>query len=187
MKKLAVMFPGIGYTTDRPLLYYASKLAAKYGYESVRLDFRNIKGGKEALKNPEKLKTLLGQGIDTAMAGLSETDFSEYGDIIFISKSYGTVIAAAIAKQQGIPAKQVYLTPIASFAQFVQEGNGTAFFGTADPFADADEIERICKDKGLKWHRVPDANHSLETEDVYTNIEVLKEVLREVEKTIVTE
>ncbi|MBR4760866.1 MAG: hypothetical protein IK078_12075 [Lachnospiraceae bacterium] len=184
MKKLAVMFPGIGYTTDRPLLYYASKLAAKYGYESVRLDFRNIKGGKEALKNPEKLQTLLGQGIDTAMAGLAETDFSEYGDIIFISKSYGTVIAAAIAKQQGIPAKQVYLTPIASFADFVQEGNGIAFFGTADPFANADEIERICKEKGLKWHRVPDANHSLETEDVYRNIEVLKEVLREVEKLI---
>ena len=66
----------------------------------------------------------------------------------------------------------------------MQEGNGIAFFGTADPFANADEIERICKEKGLKWHRVPDANHSLETEDVYRNIEVLKEVLREVEKLI---
>ncbi len=181
------MFPGIGYTTDRPLLYYASKLAAKYGYESVRLDFRNIKGGKEALKNPEKLKTLLGEGIETAMAGLVQTDFSEYEDIIFISKSYGTVIAAAIAGQLAIPAKQVYLTPIASFAQFVKEGEGVAFFGTADPFANADEIEQICREKGISAHRVADANHSLETEDVYRNIEVLADVLREVERRLVIE
>ena len=186
MKKLAVMFPGIGYTTDRPLLYYASKLAAKYGYESVRLDFRSIKGGKEAFSHPETLKTLLGQGIDTAMAGLKGTDFSAYEDIIFISKSYGTVIAAAIARQQNIPAKQLYLTPIPSFAEFVKDGEGTAFFGTSDPFADADEIGQICREKGLKYHRIADANHSLETEDVYRNIEVLKEVLQEVEKMIVT-
>ncbi len=187
MKKLAVMFPGIGYTTDRPLLYYSSKLAAKYGYDSVRLDFRNIKGGKEALKNPEKLKTLLGEGIETAMAGLAQTDFSEYEDIIFISKSYGTVIAAAIAGQQAVPAKQVYLTPIPSFAQFARDGEGVAFFGTADPFANADEIEQICREKGISAHRVADANHSLETEDVYRNIEVLKEVLQEVERKLTAE
>ena len=32
VKKLAVLFPGIGYTTDRPLLYYAGKLAEQNGF-----------------------------------------------------------------------------------------------------------------------------------------------------------
>ena len=31
--KLAVIFPGIGYTADKPLLYYASRLARHYGYQ----------------------------------------------------------------------------------------------------------------------------------------------------------
>ena len=33
MKKLAVFFPGIGYTADRPLLYYSRRTAAELGYE----------------------------------------------------------------------------------------------------------------------------------------------------------
>ena len=33
MKKLAVFFPGIGYTADKPLLYYSRKLAAELDYE----------------------------------------------------------------------------------------------------------------------------------------------------------
>ena len=30
-KKIAVFFPGIGYTCDKPLLYYSAKLAAAKG------------------------------------------------------------------------------------------------------------------------------------------------------------
>ena len=32
-KKLAVFFPGIGYTADKPLLYYSRKIAALHGYD----------------------------------------------------------------------------------------------------------------------------------------------------------
>ena len=31
--KLAVIFPGIGYTADKPLLYYTTRLAKKHGYQ----------------------------------------------------------------------------------------------------------------------------------------------------------
>ena len=30
-KKIAVVFPGVGYHADKPLLYYSRKLAAQYG------------------------------------------------------------------------------------------------------------------------------------------------------------
>ena len=45
--KLAVIFPGIGYHTDKPLLYYGKKLAASYGYEIVKLSYQHF---------PEKVK-----------------------------------------------------------------------------------------------------------------------------------
>ena len=35
MKKLAVLFPGIGYHCDKPLLYYSKKCLSAYGYEII--------------------------------------------------------------------------------------------------------------------------------------------------------
>ena len=52
--KLAVLFPGIGYTCDKPLLYYAEKLALAYGYEVKRVVYGNfpsgVKGDREKMK-----------------------------------------------------------------------------------------------------------------------------------------
>ena len=39
MKKLAVIFPGVGYTCTRPLLYYTAAMAAEHNYEIIRLDY----------------------------------------------------------------------------------------------------------------------------------------------------
>ena len=44
MKKIAIVFPGVGYTKDRPLLYYAGKLAVKRGYEPGTLFTRSVLG-----------------------------------------------------------------------------------------------------------------------------------------------
>ena len=35
-EKIAVLFPGIGYTCDKPLLYYTGKLAVARGYKIVK-------------------------------------------------------------------------------------------------------------------------------------------------------
>ena len=39
MKKLAIIFPGVGYTSTKPLLYYTASMAAERGYEIIRLDY----------------------------------------------------------------------------------------------------------------------------------------------------
>lgn len=39
MKKLAVMFPGMGYTCVKPLLYYTACAAAEHGFEVIKLDY----------------------------------------------------------------------------------------------------------------------------------------------------
>ena len=39
MKKLAVFFPGIGYTVDKPLMHYSRKLAANAGFEIILLPY----------------------------------------------------------------------------------------------------------------------------------------------------
>ena len=42
MKKLAVIFPGIGYHVDKPLLYYSRKLAGEAGFSVVGVPYRNF-------------------------------------------------------------------------------------------------------------------------------------------------
>ena len=39
MRKLAVFFPGIGYTVDKPLMYYSRKIAAELSYEIKLLPY----------------------------------------------------------------------------------------------------------------------------------------------------
>ena len=41
-QKLAVIFPGIGYTADKPLLYYASRLARHYGYQILAVSYGTL-------------------------------------------------------------------------------------------------------------------------------------------------
>ena len=44
-KKIAVLFPGIGYTCDKPLLYYTGKLAVARGYKLVKVEYGNFPSG----------------------------------------------------------------------------------------------------------------------------------------------
>jgi hypothetical protein len=49
-KKIAVLFPGIGYTCDKPLLYYTGKLAVARGYKLVKVEYGNFPSGIKEIK-----------------------------------------------------------------------------------------------------------------------------------------
>ena len=53
-KKIAVLFPGIGYTCDKPLLYYTGKLAVARGYKLVKVEYGNFPSGIK--ENKEKIE-----------------------------------------------------------------------------------------------------------------------------------
>jgi hypothetical protein len=52
--KICVLLPGIGYTTELPLMYYSGKMALGMGYELVKLTYHDlptgIKGNREKMK-----------------------------------------------------------------------------------------------------------------------------------------
>ena len=58
-KKLAVFFPGIGYTVDKPLLYYSRKLAASAGYDIRLLPYTGAKPPSIFLITENRLKNIL--------------------------------------------------------------------------------------------------------------------------------
>lgn len=150
--KIAVLFPGIGYHCDKPLLYYSGKLAAYYQYEITRVSYTNLdrsipKAFADAYAQTEKQ--------------LENIDWSQYGEILFISKSIGTAVAAAYAQRHDISCRNVYYTPLPQTFDFAPQF-GIVFHGTSDPWAKTAVIEENCRKRSMPLYIIEHTNHSLE-------------------------
>ena len=114
MKKLAVFFPGIGYTVDKPLLYYGRKLAAARDYEVRPLPYGGfppkVMGDKARMA--ESFALARGQ----AAGMLADVDLRAYDDVVFFGKSIGTVVAAEYAASSEAAASAAPNGPTASAA-----------------------------------------------------------------------
>ena len=184
MSKIAVVFPGVGYTKDRPLLYYAGKLAAKRGYELHFADFSGLDWSKEQLKDQDFLLRTLEKCMQ--MTEKTFCDISGLSDegTVFISKSIGTVVATAYAKKRSIDATQICFSPLEFIGNFVKDRGAVLFCGDADPFADFATVERIAGEKHLEMHRIAGGNHSLETGDILTDVDNLKVMIQRLSELI---
>jgi len=175
---IAVLFPGIGYTCDRPLLYYAAKAAAARGRAVVRLSFSGFPAGVKG--DADKMAAALALAYGQAEEALRDTDFGAYGRVMFIGKSIGTAVAARYAHEHGVHARMALLTPLAeTFA--VPVVDAVAFHGTADPWADTPAIRRACAAQGIPLRLTEGANHSLETGDVMRDLETLCATVRAID------
>lgn len=182
MSKLAVIFPGIGYHTDKPLLYFSKRLASNAGYEIISVDYtgfpKGVKGSKEKMK--ESYLIALEQTRDI----LKDVDFTSYEDVLFISKSVGTVVAASYAKERGLQVRNIYYTPVEQSFDYMQEGSGIVFHGTADPWVETPVIEAGCEKLSLPLYITPNASHSIETGDVQTDLNNFKVIMEQTQKYI---
>ena len=181
--KLAVIFPGIGYTADKPLLYYASRLARHYGYQILAVSYgtlpENVKGDHAKMKQAFEL------AYEQTEQALQDIDWNSYGSILFISKSIGTVIASAYASRHNIKGKSILFTPLTDTFSFARPGSYC--------------ISRYCRSMGrnrlypytaeqkeVPLFLTPNANHSLETGDVQTDLSIIKATMEHVNRFIAT-
>ena len=178
--KITVLFPGIGYTCDRSLLYYAGKLAASLGYEVVRVPYAGFPDGVKG--NAEKMHQAFLLALEQAERILSSIDWSAYDDIVFIGKSVGTVVAGAYAEKYRLPAHLVLLTPVMETFDFIRRP-AIAFHGTADPWAPTEDVIRKCEGT-IPLFLTEGANHSLETGSVEKDIGTLLETMKKIKEYI---
>lgn len=177
-KKLAVILPGIGYTCDRPLLYYGGKLAQGLGWEVVRVPYGGFP--EKVRGDAEKMRQSAEMALAQTEEMLRDVDWKRYGQILFISKSVGTVVAAAYAHAHRLSCGHILFTPVeATFA--VPVGNAIAFHGTADPWVATETLTRLCREADIPLYITENANHSLETGDVPLDIRNLQVVMARAE------
>ena len=179
--KIAVLFPGIGYTCDKPLLYYSGKLAARNGYEIVPVPYGNFPSGVKG--NREKMEQAFYSAMEQAEEILQNIDWKQYSEILFFSKSVGTIVSSAYARKHQLSVKNILLTPVKDTFSFA-DGNSIAFHGTSDPWAETEDIAESCKKLNIPLYITDHANHSLETGDVMTDIRNLSHVMEAITKFI---
>lgn len=173
--KLAVFFPGVGYTNDMPLLYYSRKIASNLGYDFIKLNYKDL--GPEMLSDEEKIKKGLVLSYRAIERRLREVDLSKYDRIVFISKSIGTVIAAKYDERNSMEAEHIYFTPVEQTFESITQKDPIVFYSNGDPFTESSFIEEKCSDLGYKMYMIDQGNHSLETQDTLEDIDRMKFIM----------
>lgn len=115
-----------------------------------------------------------------ALIQLQSFDLSKYDDIVFVSKSLGTVVAGWVEEKLCIKARHIYLTPIKETLPYIQhEKNIIAVIaGTKDKFLDADTLRKHCIKENIYLRQIDGVGHRLEVwGDMDKNIRILGEVV----------
>ena len=190
MPKLAVFFPGIGYTVDKPLLHFSRRIVFDCGYEIKLLPYEGfpakVKGDRD--KMVESFMIALKQSEEM----LAEVDLSAYEDVVFVGKSVGTIVAAKIASESAVADKirMVLYTPLDDTFRFLKEdAKAIVFTGAADPWVGGAEskIPELCEKKKIPYYVIPEANHSLESTDTKQDLENLKDIMEKTKKFVLAE
>lgn len=142
-KKLVVLFPGFGYGPDKPLLYYAAKVARRQGLDCMVVQYSQLFPHEET-PQASAAKSYPGAAQD-AMTQIP----AGYDRYICIAKSFGTMVAAGWVKAH--PEYHVtllQLTPLAwEYAPLYAGMPAWHATGTADPLA----VPRCA----VLWSRTP--------------------------------
>ena len=179
-KKLAVIFPGIGYRTDKPLLYYAKRIALDRGYLLREVHYRGFPEDINK-RNASGRRELMEMALDQTRNLLRSIPVEENGELLFVSKSIGTAVACAFAKECERPVRHVLYTPLEE-TPLAGVTDAVSFHGTRDKYARTNVIEENMKAAGIPLHLFEDANHSLETKNTLRDLAFLSRVMELTDK-----
>ena len=180
-KRLAVIFPGIGYHNDKPLLYYSKKLVREFGFDVIEISYDFPFKAKEIKGDKDKMKEAFELAVKQADEQLSTIEFDKCEHVLFIGKSIGTTVAAYYDKKHDVGAKHIVLTPVPQTFDYLKAGSGIVFNGNDDPWCETSLVTEKCEELGLEVHIIERANHSLETKSAVVYAQNMENILSKIE------
>jgi predicted alpha/beta-hydrolase family hydrolase len=169
--KLVVLFPGKNYPCDKPSLHFAGTSALQSGFDLMVLEY-----GYQAARTNLDVNDLQ-RVIDESHESVQRI-IGKYNQVVFISKSLGTIVAGEVHGKLEIPIKHLFLTPIKDTIHYINKFNGLVVYGTKDEVFNRELTDQINIDKVREVIEIPNANHSLETNNVEESIEILSKLVR---------
>lgn len=186
--ELAVLFPGLRYSCDMPLLHYSTRLLLERGADVLQLHTDYNRSDFEAAAPLERAQRIGADALAGLTAGQSQRPYSH---VVLVGKSIGTLaIGFLLAGGAVSDAATIWLTPLLHQPLLVQAAclcRGPALFavGDADSTYDPQALERIRQATGAAAVVLPGVNHSLEVPgDLQQSIRHLGTVLEAIARTL---
>ena len=179
---LVVLFPGVHYGADGPLLYFPAQTLREAGWDTLQLTYRfqrDVLGFE--------LETMPGVAEDCHVAVRSALENRIYPRLLLLGKSLGAGLAAFLCQDREAfsPARVVYFTPpIATpifdpaFARTRQPSH--IVLGTLDRFYDEERLDRWRQAPPFSLTLVDGADHAMTIPgDMDASIRVLRRTSQE--------
>ncbi len=164
---VAVVFPGLRYNIDMPLLFYSIGSLLETGYSVIAVDTRYDTRDEFLSSSDERRREWLqldAEGVFDAVSHLQDYSLS-----VLVGKSLGTIQMSFLTQsyQEARLCKAVWLTPLLKNEQVLNqmvghEGNSLVVIGTDDQQYDDDALARIAKNGRSTIVSVLHGNHSLD-------------------------
>ncbi len=184
---VAILLPGMGYTSHMPVLYYPMSIMLAMGADVLRVEYEYHRSEDfMALQGNERKQWLI---TDTANACQTVLKERPYREITLIGKSLGTRAMGHLLTTED-PLKQaraIWLTPVLRSEglrlQIEEWGQPSLFvIGTADPHYNQAHLDELRESTGSEMLIIEGADHSLEIgNDPFKSLEVMEKVVRAVQ------
>lgn len=188
--KICIMLPGIGYTTDQPLFYYATGLFLENDYDILHINYKYDMEEFSELERDVKME-IINEDVRSTLDQLLEE--AKYNKTYIIAKSIGTAaLVNELANRSDFrDAKAIWLTPLFQVDDIFdhlmnnRHHESLLFIGDNDQCYIEDRFLRLANNRNINRILIKDTNHSLEHKDgLYKSIDLLKNIMAEIEKFI---
>lgn len=178
----AIIFPGLGYTAQMPLLYYSVELMLSLKSDVLTVDYAYNQREFMALDDKERTRRLF---ADVQSAYQTLLKQRTYERLIFIGKSLGTRAMGYLLTTESVPvsAHAIWLTPILKnkmLREQIRQYGGRSLFisGTADPHYEWVFMKEVQESTDGQVMLIDEADHSLNIkDDIKRSIHELERVI----------
>ena len=176
--KLAILLPGINYSTDRPLMDYSKRLVMEMNYDVLAIDY-GFQIARKCFNKDTEINIIIHESIEVLREALKDIN-KKYEEILIIGKSIGTIVQIHMQKEfnKGINIRNIYLTPIEKTFE-LGINKSLVITGTNDTWISKESISKIHNINDVKLVVIEGANHSLNINgDILKSIDVIKSVIK---------
>ncbi|WP_462408626.1 alpha/beta family hydrolase [Neobacillus sp. Marseille-QA0830] len=166
-KSICIMLPGIGYTTQLPLFYYATNVCMTQNIDVLHVNYQFKENEQFANLPDAEQEQWIYEDVKATVAEVLKD--AEYKQCFLLSKSIGTIPMALEWAQQNFIHKSfgIWLTPLLKDEKVYQailatEVPSLCVIGSNDHHFMEERVESFKQNKLVRTVVIPKADHSLE-------------------------
>ncbi|TKC19818.1 alpha/beta hydrolase [Robertmurraya kyonggiensis] len=184
--KICFMFRGGGYSYDRPLFYYSTRVMLRNNIDVVHIHYSY---DQQTMKKSEITKIMM-DDINPVIDDVLKN--GQYNDTIFLGKSNGTIPIAndLMKRDEFFASKMILLTPLIKFDSIFNsilnsQHQGLLVIGDNDLHFNPGRIEQL-SETNFDIDVIQNADHSLDIGEFEAteSILVLQRVMERIQETI---